>query len=79
VHAAVDGGDTPGRASGDQTISGRGKDGLLILVEGLQRRILARTFQLVSTRPRREGDGEKRVRKKKNVTYESSKLCFWFV
>lgn len=47
VHTAVDGGDTPGRAGGDQTLSCRGKHGLLVLVEGLQRRVLARALQLV--------------------------------
>lgn len=48
VHTAVDGGNTPGGAGGDQTVSCRGEDGLLILVEGLQGRILARTLQLES-------------------------------
>lgn len=50
VHTAVDGGDTPGWASGDQPVSWRGKDGPLVLIEGLQWRILAWTLQLVSTR-----------------------------
>lgn len=50
VHTAVDGRDTPGWASGDQSVSWRGKDSPLVLIEGLQWRILAWTLQLVSTR-----------------------------
>ncbi len=54
VHAAVDGGDAPGWTSSDQTVSCRGKDSLLILIEGLQRRVLAWTLQLMPTRERQE-------------------------
>lgn len=50
VHAAVDSGNTPGWTSGDQSISCRRKNSLLILIEGLERRILAWTLQLVSER-----------------------------
>lgn len=41
VHAAVQGGDAPGRAGRHQPVSCRGKDGPLVLVKGLQWRILA--------------------------------------
>lgn len=54
VHAAVDGGNTPGWTGSDQAISCRREDGLLVLVEGLQWGILARTLQLVSTRQEEE-------------------------
>lgn len=50
VHTAVDGGDTPGWARGDQSVSCRGEDSPLVLIEGLQWRILAWTLQLVPTR-----------------------------
>lgn len=44
VHAAVEGGDAPGRAGRHQSVSCRGKDGPLVLVEGLQWRVLAWTL-----------------------------------
>lgn len=50
VHTAVDGGDTPGWARGDQSVSCWGEDSPLVLIEGLQWRILAWTLQLVPAR-----------------------------
>lgn len=44
MHAAVEGGDAPGRAGRHQAVSCRGKDGPLVLVEGLQWRVLAWTL-----------------------------------
>lgn len=49
VHTAVDVGDAPGWASSHQTVSCGGENRLLVLVEGLQWRVLAWTLQLVST------------------------------
>ena len=59
MHAAVDGGNTPGWTSSDQAISCRWKDSFLILIEGLQWRILAWTLQLVSIRQEDEEEEER--------------------
>lgn len=48
MHAAVEGGDAPGRAGPHQAVSCQGKDGPLVLVEGLQWRVLTRSLQLES-------------------------------
>lgn len=74
VHTAVDGGDTPGWASGDQSVSCRGKDSPLVLIEGFQWGILAWTLQLVSTRQWQE----EREKRRNNIRYEPfSDMCIW--
>jgi len=48
VHTAADIGHAPGRAGSDLSVGQRGEGGLFILVEGLQRGVLAGTPQLES-------------------------------
>lgn len=71
VHTAVDGGDTPGWASGDQSVSYKGKDSPLVLIEGFQWGILAWTLQLVSTRQWQE----EREKRRNNIRYEPFQIC----
>ena len=48
VHAAADVGHAPGGAGSDLSVGQRREDGLLVLVEGLQRGVLAGTPELES-------------------------------
>lgn len=75
VHAAVEGGDAPGGAGRHQAVSRRGKDGPLVLVEGLQWRVLARALQLESVRKQQR----LRAEKKKKTQLKRSNLIDFFL